>query len=57
MGAAIARARERGFSSLTLWVLRENEQARWFYEALGFRRAKWIHACSPHWMAYSRAHL
>jgi ribosomal protein S18 acetylase RimI-like enzyme len=37
LAAAIARAQERGFNSLTLWVLRENEQARSFYQALGFR--------------------
>ena len=30
-------ARERGWKLVTLWVLRENARARWFYEAVGFR--------------------
>jgi RimJ/RimL family protein N-acetyltransferase len=38
LAAARARAQERGFQRLTLWVLRENDQARSFYEALGFRQ-------------------
>jgi GNAT superfamily N-acetyltransferase len=33
---AAQRARERGWRHLTLWVLRENAQARAFYERLGF---------------------
>lgn len=34
--AVAARASGRGMRSLTLWVLRENEPARSFYEAMGF---------------------
>jgi len=34
--AAVARAQERGYRNLTLWVLRENQRARSFYEAVGF---------------------
>jgi ribosomal protein S18 acetylase RimI-like enzyme len=33
----INRARERGFSSIVLWVVYVNERARLFYERLGFR--------------------
>lgn len=34
--AGMARAAERGFETLTLWVLELNERARGFYQALGF---------------------
>jgi ribosomal protein S18 acetylase RimI-like enzyme len=34
--AGMARASERGFRTLTLWVLEMNERARSFYHALGF---------------------
>ena len=34
---AHARAKRRGFVVLTLWVLEENQRARRFYEAVGFR--------------------
>ena len=37
LAAAIGRAQERGFGSLTVWVLRENDRARSFYYAVGFR--------------------
>lgn len=37
LAAAVARARERDFHLLILWVLRENDRARAFYEATGFR--------------------
>ena len=33
---AEARARERGATSLTLWVLEANQAARRFYERRGF---------------------
>jgi len=36
--AAVAQAQERGYRNLTLWVLRENQRARSFYEAVGFSR-------------------
>ena len=32
----LARARERRFKTLTLWVLEDNPRARRFYEAVGF---------------------
>ncbi len=35
--AAIASLRERGFTEVTLWVLRNNRRAIEFYKALGFR--------------------
>lgn len=35
-GAALQRARVRGFTELTLWVVEVNEAAVAFYEALGF---------------------
>ena len=34
--AALGRAREAGFSTLTLWTLEINDRARAFYEAHGF---------------------
>jgi GNAT superfamily N-acetyltransferase len=34
-GRALERARERGFSELTVWVLGSNDRARRFYEAMG----------------------
>jgi ribosomal protein S18 acetylase RimI-like enzyme len=34
--AGMVRASERGFGTLTLWVLEMNERARSFYQALGF---------------------
>lgn len=34
--AAVQRARVRGFTELTLWVVEVNEAAAAFYEALGF---------------------
>jgi GNAT superfamily N-acetyltransferase len=34
--AALARARERDFSTLSLWVLEENVRARRFYETRGW---------------------
>jgi ribosomal protein S18 acetylase RimI-like enzyme len=34
--ACVARARDRGFRALTLWVLAMNERARRFYDAFGF---------------------
>lgn len=34
--AGLERARERGFDSLTLWVLEMNERAREFYKEFGF---------------------
>ncbi len=37
MKVATARARERGFRELWLWVLEGNESARRFYECLGFQ--------------------
>ena len=36
VAAALARARERGYHAVTLWVLGENQRARSFYEAVGF---------------------
>ena len=36
MSAAVDRLRSDGFRSATLWVLRDNERARRFYE-----RAEW----------------
>jgi len=36
VAAALARSRERGYRTLSLWVLRENQRARSFYEAVGF---------------------
>lgn len=36
--AAVARACDRGFRDLVLWVLEENHRARRFYEQLGFIR-------------------
>ncbi|WFB06786.1 GNAT family N-acetyltransferase [Streptomyces sp. LX-29] len=33
---SLARARERGFPRMLLWVLRENARARRFYERAGF---------------------
>jgi len=36
MGAVVAKARDRGFRCLTLWVLEANQRARRFYEAVGF---------------------
>jgi RimJ/RimL family protein N-acetyltransferase len=36
LSAAVARARENGFSELTLWVLDANQRARRFYEKFGF---------------------
>lgn len=36
-GRAVADLRMRGFAPLTLWVLRENERGRRFYEAAGWR--------------------
>lgn len=36
--SAIARAGERGFRGLVLWVLEANARARAFYERLGFER-------------------
>lgn len=36
LSAAVARAREDGFSELTLWVLDANLRARAFYEKFGF---------------------
>lgn len=38
LASADALARTRGYRSLGLWVLRENQRARWFYEAVGFAR-------------------
>ena len=37
MQAVLHRARERGYETLHLWVLRDNARARGFYEAMGFR--------------------
>ncbi|MDQ3689361.1 MAG: GNAT family N-acetyltransferase [Chloroflexota bacterium] len=34
---ALADLRERGFTEATLWVLRENQRARHFYEAAGWQ--------------------
>jgi ribosomal protein S18 acetylase RimI-like enzyme len=34
--AGMTRAAERGFGTLTLWVLEMNDRARGFYQALGF---------------------
>lgn len=34
---ALADLRERGFTEATLWVLRENQRARRFYEAAGWQ--------------------
>ena len=34
---AVADLRERGFTEATLWVLRENQRARRFYEAAGWQ--------------------
>ncbi len=36
--AIAARARQRGFRELVLWVLEENHAARRFYERMGFHR-------------------
>lgn len=36
MAAAVDEARAFGFTSLTLWVLRDNARARRFYEAAGW---------------------
>ena len=36
MSVAAARAREKGFSELTLWVLDANQRARKFYEKFEF---------------------
>ncbi len=36
LAAAVGRACEQGHYALSLWVLRENQRARSFYEALGF---------------------
>ena len=36
MAAAVDRLRERGFRSATLWVLRDNERTRQFYERAGW---------------------
>jgi GNAT superfamily N-acetyltransferase len=36
VSAAMARARERGFQELSLWVLATNAPARAFYASLGF---------------------
>ena len=33
----LRRARDRGFSSVVLWVMEVNERARLFYEGIGFR--------------------
>lgn len=38
LAAADPLARKRGYRSLGLWVLRENQRARSFYEAIGFVR-------------------
>ncbi len=38
LAAAAVHAQERGYQALSLWVLRENQRARSFYEALGFSR-------------------
>jgi GNAT superfamily N-acetyltransferase len=37
MAAAVDAARAAGFTALTLWVLRDNDRARRFYEAAGWR--------------------
>ena len=37
MSWALQRSRERGFRRVTLWVLDSNQQARNFYETVGFR--------------------
>jgi len=34
--ATLCRASERGYRTVGLWVLRDNERARCFYEAVGF---------------------
>jgi L-amino acid N-acyltransferase YncA len=34
---AVADLRARGFEAATLWVLRDNQRARRFYEAAGWR--------------------
>lgn len=36
VAAALDRARRRGYRRLSLWVLRDNQRARSFYEAVGF---------------------
>jgi RimJ/RimL family protein N-acetyltransferase len=36
MAVAVDRLREAGFRSATLWVLRDNERARRFYERAGW---------------------
>jgi GNAT superfamily N-acetyltransferase len=36
MAAAVAAARAAGFTALTLWVLRDNDRARRFYEVAGW---------------------
>lgn len=36
MSAAVDAAREAGFTALTLWVLRDNDKARRFYELAGW---------------------
>jgi len=38
--AAISDLYERGFTDATLWILRENQQARDFYEAAGWETAR-----------------
>ena len=36
LSVAAGRAREKGFSEVTLWVLHANQRARKFYEKFGF---------------------
>lgn len=36
MNAVLKQAKDKGFRSITLWVLEPNHRARRFYEALGF---------------------
>jgi RimJ/RimL family protein N-acetyltransferase len=36
MDRVLARSAAAGYSSITLWVLRDNERARRFYERAGF---------------------
>jgi GNAT superfamily N-acetyltransferase len=36
LGASLEKARNRGFTRVTLWVLAQNLRARQFYESLGF---------------------
>jgi ribosomal protein S18 acetylase RimI-like enzyme len=52
---ALARLSTRGFTSVFLWVLRDNENARAFYEALG-----WLltgEERSEDWMGFSIAEV